>query len=375
MIRRLLAAALACFVVVAGASGQEDAAPGRVVIGGKNFTESTVLGEIVAQLLEARTDLEVERRFNLGGTLVCFGALEEGSLDAYCEYTGTAWSIVLKESGRAPDPLSTYVHVARWYREQLGLVWLWPFGLNNTYRIAVREDVAERLDLHTISDLVPHADELSAGFSVEFNDREDGWPGLRAAYGLEFGDVRGMEHGLAYQAIDTGEIDVIDAYATDGKLKRYPLRLLEDDKGFFPPYQAAPVFRADTLAEHPEIRDALADVALTISDARMQEMNYRVEQEGWTAERAAATFLDETGLVAADDLGAAPTVARDERSFFAVMNTRWGETMQLTVEHLQLTIIAVVLAALLAIPMGILATRYALFQQVALASAGIVQTL
>ncbi len=371
----LLSGGLCLGVTSLAAQESADEPSGTVRIGGKNFTESNVLGEIVAQMLEERTGLKVEREFNLGGTMVCFGALQGGDIDCYCDYTGTAWSIILKEAEPAPDPLRTYVHVARSYRERYGLTWLWPFGLDNTYRLAVREDVAERLSLRTISDLVAHDGELSAGFSVEFNGREDGWPGLRDTYGLEFGSLRSMEHGLAYQAIAEGELDVIDAYATDGKLLRYPLRLLEDDKGFFPPYQAAPVFRSQTLERFPEIEPALADLALILPDERMQALNDKVEHDGWSLERTAAWFLADVGLAGARDLGAAPTVARDRRSFFSVMGERVGITLELAWEHLLLTITAVVLAALVAIPMGILATRFALFRQIALAAAGIVQTI
>ncbi|MBK8974790.1 MAG: ABC transporter permease subunit [Planctomycetes bacterium] len=376
-LRAALFLMLACVASLGGAVIRAQDG-GRIVIGSKNFTESWILAEIVAQLVEARTDIGVERRQNLGGTKICFDALRHGEIDAYVEYTGTAWAVLLQEPGPVPDPYTVFARVAQRCRSEFGLQWLGPFGLDNTYAIAVRAETAERLGLRTISDLAAHAGELRAGFSVEFFDREDGWPGLRAAYGLDFASVRNLEHGLAYEAIRSGELDVVDAYATDGKLLRYPLRLLDDDRRFFPPYDAAPLFRGDTLARHPELEPVVRELALRVPDATIQELNLRVERDAWTPARAARQFLLDSGLLqtgSAAPAGRAPTLRRDQRSFLQVLWLRRVETAKLALEHLKLTLLAVLLAALVAVPMGILATRRALFRKVALAAAGVVQTI
>lgn len=189
----------------------------HIVVGSKNCTESRILGEMPTMLIEAHTDLTVEHRSGLGGTLVCFTALTRGEIDLYPEYTGTGWSIVLKETEKIGDPLKAFLHVRKRYWELYDIEWLQPFGLNNTYALAMRKEKAEALGVRTISQLVPHAADLSAGFSIEFMNREDGWPGLGPYYSLDFGRVRALEHGLAYEAIASGAIDLIDAYSTDGK--------------------------------------------------------------------------------------------------------------------------------------------------------------
>ncbi len=216
---------------------------GRIVVGSKNFTESAILGEIMTQLLRERTGLEVEHRQNLGGTLVCFQAIRSGQIDLYPEYTGTGWAIILEEPERIDDRLRAFTRVQAEFRKRYDLEWLQPFGLNNTYALAMASDRAEELGVTKISDLVDVGPELKAGFSIEFMNRQDGWPGLSEYYGLQLGEVRALEHGLAYQAVTEGDIDLIDAYSTDGKLIRFDLSVLEDDGGFFPPYNAAPVVR------------------------------------------------------------------------------------------------------------------------------------
>jgi osmoprotectant transport system substrate-binding protein/osmoprotectant transport system permease protein len=348
--------------------------PDRLVIGSKNFTESRILGEMLALLVEAQTDLEVEHRSGLGGTLVCFAALQSGEIDLYPEYTGTAWSIVLKEPGRVADPLRAFLHVATRYRARYDIEWLQPFGLNNSYALAMREDRAEALGVRSISDLLPHAAELRAGFSIEFVNREDGWPGLAPFYGLTLGDVRALEHGLAYEAIRTGEIDLVDAYTTDGKLKRYPLRVLVDDKGFFPPYNAAPVVRGATLRAHPGLRDVLDRLAFRIPDTTMIDLNYQVEEQGRGFREVARDFLVRERLLSADvATGADPTAGRG--SFLSFLAGRWRETLRLAGRHLELTLAAVALAVLVAVPLGIAVARSRVGERLALGTAGVIQTI
>ncbi len=373
--RRLgLALVVLTAVLSASVAGRQADPDDRIVIGSKNFTESNILGEMLTLLVESRTDLSVEHRSGLGGTLVCFAALESGEIDLYPEYTGTAWSIVLKEPGRISDRLQAYLHVAKAYRERYGLEWLQPFGLNNTYALAMRRDRAEALGVESVSDLVPHAGSLRAGFSIEFMNREDGWPGLGPFYGLDFGDVRALEHGLAYEAIAEGAIDVVDAYSTDGKLLRYPLRVLADDRGFFPPYNAAPIVRADTLAAHPDLREVLDSLAFRIPDRKMLELNYEVEEEGRGFREVAREFLVTEGLLDASvDTGRDTTAGRS--GFVTFLAGRWLETLRLGWEHIQLTLAAVALAVLLAVPLGIVITRSQAGERLALGAAGVIQTI
>ncbi|MCA8953897.1 MAG: ABC transporter permease subunit [Planctomycetes bacterium] len=341
------------------------------MIGSKNFTESAVLAELMAQMLEAHTELAVERRINLGGTMICWGALQAGKIDIYADYTGTGWSIVLKEPGKIADPLQAFLHVRRRYRADYDVEWLEPFGLNNTYALAMTRTRAEALGIRRISDLLAHQDEVRAGFSVEFGNREDGYRGLAAAYGLELADVRTLEHGLAYEAIRSGAVDLIDAYSTDAKLLRYDLRVLEDDRRFFPPYNAAPIVRGATLRDHPEIERALAKLAFRVDDAVATKLNYEVEVDGREVAAVARDFLVREGLLG--DAVAAIGTAGERRGFFARLFSL--ETVGLALQHLGLTAVAVLLAALLAIPLGIWIIARPRARRIALGIAGIVQTI
>jgi len=345
-----------------------------VVIGSKNFTESHLLGEMLALLVEANSDLTVEHRSGLGGTLVCFAALESGEIDLYPEYTGTAWSIVLKEPGRVADRLETFLRVQAAYRSRYDLEWLRPFGLNNTYALAMPEDRAEELGVRTISDLARHAGNLRAGFSFEFTNREDGWPGLAPFYGLQFADVRALEHAIAYEAIAEGAIDVMDAYSTDGKLLRYRLRVLVDDQGFFPPYNAAPVVRGDTLRTHPVLRDVLDRLAFRIPDETMTRLNFEVEQNGRGFREVAREFLVSEGLLDPAAVSGDDTTA-GRGSFTTFLAGRWQETLRLGWQHIELTLAAVALAVLLAVPLGIAVARNRLGERLALGAAGAIQTI
>ena len=291
---RTFVAVFAWLLAVGVVAAQENK---PIRVGSKNFTESSILAELMVQMIEAHTKIPVERRFNLGGTMICWAALRAGEIDVYAEYTGTGWAIILKEQGKITDPLKAFLHVRRRYHEEYSIRWLEPFGLNNTYALAMDEAKANKLGIVRISDLARHAGKLRAGFSLEFMNREDGYPGLVQEYGLEFGNVRGLEHGLAYTAIRSGDIDVIDAYSTDGKLIRYKVRVLEDDRRFFPPYNAAPIVREDTLLAHPELEAVLRRLAFRLPDRVMQGLNYAVEAEGQTFAAAARAFLEREGLV------------------------------------------------------------------------------
>ncbi len=361
-------------LLLGGSVSAQEPSRAPIVIGSKSFTESRILGEILAQLVEAHTDARVERRLGLGGTKICFDALCAGEIDVYPEYTGTGLVAIL--GGEAlSGPLQTYTSVRAQFRERYDLVWLAPFGFNNTYALAMPEKRADALGVKTISDLAAHVGELRVGVTHEFLNRKDGWPGLSKIYSLGEARIRGMEHGLAYAAIESGETDLIDVYSTDGKLLRYGLRVLEDDRGYFPQYHAAPVVRAKTLEAYPKLGPLLERLALRLPDDRMQRLNYLVEEEKRSFEDVARSFLQEEGLVD----GGAP-LRMDQPSarklgFFALLGARWRETLALTWQHLGLTLLAVLLATLVAVPLGVLCTRVPRLAQPVLGGAGVIQTI
>jgi len=250
----------------------------------------------MVQLIEAETDLPVERRFNLGGTMICHGALVKDEIDIYAEYTGTALTAILNQKV-LPSPEETFAAVAEAYRQQWNCEWLPPFGFNNTYALTVRRDDAQAHDWRTISDLAGEAKDLRAGFTAEFAERPDGYPGLREAYGFQFGSVRDMDPGLMYRAIAQGEVDVICAFATDGRIPAYDLLPLEDDQGFFPPYFAAPVVRSETLADHPGLVAVFERLGGLLDNQTMQTLNYEVDEKRRSPAAVAREFLLSKNLV------------------------------------------------------------------------------
>ena len=330
-----------------------------LTIGSKNFGESYLLSEIAAQLLEAR-GFEIQRRFGLGGTLICYGALVEGEIDLYMEYTGTLAQAVLK----APQQLSLAELNDRLggpgQREALEV--LAPFGFNNTYAMTMRSAQAQRLGIERITDLRAHPD-LNIVVSHEFLERGDGWPGMSARYDLE-GSPSGIEHGLAYQALADGAIDVTDAYSTDGELARYSLKVLLDDRGFFPEYLAAPLVRRDLPAA---AREALGELAGRFTDTRMQELNAAVlagAAEGEADFAAiAGDYLDELGLV---DGAANPSTASARL---------WRELRQNTWRHLQLTLLALFFAILVGVGVGALVFRSPMVSKAVIYICGLLQTI
>lgn len=265
----------------------------RVVVASKNFTEQVILAELVAQQLERRTELEVERRFYLGGTFVCHQAIKSGEVDVYVEYTGTALTAILE---REPfhNREAVYDTVRRVYAQRFGLRWLEPLGFNNTFAILVRAEDADRLRLRAISDLAQHTPDWQAGFGYEFMEREDGFPGLARTYDLEFArPPRTMELGLTYRALAEGKVDLIAGNSTDGLIQALNLVQLEDDRSYFPPYEAAPVVREDLLSRHPEVADALNELAGRISNREMRRLNYLVDVDGRDAATAVEEWLNE----------------------------------------------------------------------------------
>ena len=259
-----------------------------VRVGSKNFTEQVLLGEIAAQALEAE-GVSVERKFDLGGTFVCHQALVAGELDLYPEYTGTAFTAILKEKP-VSDPKAVREHVAGEYAKRWKLAWLPPLGFENTFALVMRGDEARRLGVSKISDLASHP-ELRPGFGYEFLERADGYPGLAAAYGLAFRSrPREMDLGLLYAALDQRQVDVVAGNSTDGLIAAMSLAVLEDDRRYFPPYEAAYVIRR-TIADDPPARRVLERLSGAISSEAMRRMNAAVDRDGRSPRDIAREFL------------------------------------------------------------------------------------
>lgn len=254
------------------------------------------MGNMLATLIEKNTDLKVDRKLNLGGTDVAFNALKSGDIDMYVEYTGTGLVNILKKPTQNNSD-AVYNEVKKDFKEKYNLDWLEPIGFNNTYTLAVSPSVEEKYHPKTISDLKKISNNLVLGCTMEFTERPDGYPGLKKTYDIEFKSVKGMDSGLRYPAIEKGDVDVIDAFSTDGMLKAYNLTVLEDDKNFFPPYYAAPLVRDDTLKKHPELKDVLNKLAGQINDETMRELNYKVDKLGEDPRTVADDFLKSKGLI------------------------------------------------------------------------------
>jgi glycine betaine/choline ABC-type transport system substrate-binding protein len=267
----------------------QTATPGVIRIGSKADTEGIVLAEILAQVIEHETKLQVERRTNLGGTHLCFEALRAGEIDLYPEYTGTGLVGIL-EKPAVLDASRALEIVRRDFAARYSMVWLDPFAFNNTYALAMTRARASALGIRALTDLTRHA-ELRAGFTAEFLARKDGYPGLESR-GVRFAvQPRSMEAGLMYAAVADGAVDLISAYATDGRIDKLGLVTLEDDLGFFPPYQAAPLVRAQTLAREPRLRAALQLIAGRIGDAEMRRLNAAVDLEREPAASVASAWI------------------------------------------------------------------------------------
>jgi osmoprotectant transport system substrate-binding protein len=264
---------------------------GAIVIGSKNFSEQALLGEILAQQVEARTHSPVVRRFYLAGTFICQQALLSGRIDAYVEYTGTALAAVLHDPAKR-DSGAVLARVREEYKRRFHLTVLPPLGFDNTFAIVVRGEDARRLELRTISDAAREAPHWRAGFGYEFMERPDGYEGLARVYELKFAEPpRILDLGLLYRALLDKQVDLVAGNSTDGLLAARDLTTLVDDKHYFPPYEAVPIAREETLARHPEVRAAIKELAGKISDAEMRKMNYAVEGEHRDIQDVAREFL------------------------------------------------------------------------------------
>lgn len=284
---------LLAFVLSSCAPSHSD----RVVIGTKNFTESLMLGELLAQEIEAHTHLKVERRFYLAGTYICQQAVLAGRIDVYPEYTGTALTAILKQPVGS-DKTDIYQRVKSEYEKRFGLTLGPPFGFNNTFALEIRGEDARRLNLKTLSQASQYAPQWRPGFGYEFMERPDGYPGLAAAYGLHFAaPPRIMDLGLLAPALRDHQIDIAAGNATDGLIPAFDLFVLEDDRHYFPPYEAVAVIREATLQQHPEVADALAALAGKINNEEMQKLNYALDGQRRDAKDVALKFLRSKGLI------------------------------------------------------------------------------
>jgi len=277
---------LVCFVFLAGCRSGP-----HIVVGCKNFTEQIILGEILAQQVEHKTHLPVERRFYLGGTYIAHQSILAGRVDIYPEYTGTALTAVLKLPTESA-PKSVYERVKSEYEQHFQLTLGPPLGFNDTFAIEIRGEDARRLHLETLSQAAQYTPQWRAGFGYEFMERPDGYKGLVATYGLRFAaPARIMDLGLLTRALKDHQVDLIAGNMTDGLIPALDLAVLEDDKRYFPPYEAVPVVRQQTLSEYPEIRAVIEKLAGKISDAEMREMNYAVDGKKRDVKEVVKQFL------------------------------------------------------------------------------------
>jgi osmoprotectant transport system substrate-binding protein len=267
---------LLCLLSLFSLSGCRATQP-HITIGSKFFTEQVILAELLAQHIEARTGIHVERKTNLGGTLLCQKALESGQLDLYVEYTGTALTAVLNESPSG-DSTSIYQRVKQGYSDRFNLEVTEPLGFENTFAMVVRGADAQQFHLRTISDIIPLAPHWRAGVGYEFLERPDGYPGFSQRYGLHFAAQPSvMDLGLIYRALIDKKVDIVAGNSTDGLIDALHLAALTDDRHYFPPYDAVPIVRRDTLAKFSELRPALAELAGKISADDMRHLNAEVD--------------------------------------------------------------------------------------------------
>ena len=329
------------------------AADGVIRVGSKSFTESYILAEVIAQVIEQVGEARAERRVGLGGTGLTQRALESGAIDVYPEYTGTLARVILK------DPALQTVEALRARLAAGGLTISASLGFANTYALAIRAEQAERLGLRTVGDLARHP-ELRAAFSSGFLERDDGWPGLRARYGLGLARVEVMEHAVTYRAIASGQVDLMDVFSTDGQLERLRLRLLEDDRRFFPDYSAVLLARREMTERFPRtwarLREALEG---RLDAARMARLNAMADLDGRSVPEVAAAFLG----------GGTPEAGSGRGRALL------GELAALTADHLLLVLISVGAAVVLGIPMGVIAARYRRAGQVELSVIAMLQTV
>ncbi|MDJ0658676.1 MAG: glycine betaine ABC transporter substrate-binding protein [Crocosphaera sp.] len=270
---------------------------GQIIIGSKNFTEQLILGEMIAQQIENNSNFTVDRRFNLGGTFICHEAVKAQKIDGYVEYTGTAFTAIL-ERKPVSDPNLVYKEVKQVYDDEFNLEVMPSLGFENTYAILIRGEDAKQYNIETISDVAGYTTKWTAGFSYEFLAREDGYPGLSQTYNLQFAQQpQTMELGLMYRALAEKQVDLVAGNSTDGLISVLNLYMLEDNKNYFPPYEAIPVFNQNTLQENPNLSTIVKELSGQISSEEMQHLNYLVDHEKQSITEVVKDFLSNKNLI------------------------------------------------------------------------------
>ena len=383
----LLAALLALTAHGAFAWGEAQEGGAPIVVASKPFGESYLLAEMFAQILE-RHGVSVKRLPGLGSTEIIFQAVRAGHVDVYPEYTGTGLIAILRDTltdDALADPRRVFAHVSEAFTERYGVRWLPPLGFENTFALAVRPDTARHYKLWTLTDLARESSKLTAGFTPDFVNRPDGLAGLMRRYGASIRPrtVRPLLPGLKYQALAQGAVDVIDGFSTDGLLARYDLVVLEDDRRFFPPYEAAALL-GTRAAARADIVSALTLLSAKLSEQTMRALNRRVEVDGEEVRHVAATALQGLGLSAArastnapGDPGAGGFTpgGRSHESFGAYVWARRGTLGQLTLRHLWLVTLALLAAVVIALPLGLGLERARHMAGPALGGLGVIQTI
>ncbi|WP_297427551.1 glycine betaine ABC transporter substrate-binding protein [Clostridium sp.] len=298
-IQKTILAATACVLVgifVFTGVAQKVSGKKVITIGSKDFTEQEILGNILSELIERKTDITVNRKFALGGAQVIFSAIQNGDVDMYVSYSGTAYGDILKYKPIS-DVEKVYNTVKEDYKDKYNIEVLKQMGFNNTYTLAVTKETAKKYNLKTISDLAKVSNDLTATTTLEFLNREDGLVGLAKKYNFKFKDTVGIDGSPRYAALMNKESDVIDAFSTDGLLKKYDLNVLKDDKNFFPPYYAIPIIRAETLKKYPEIKPLVEEVGDLLNDEVMTGLNYEVDELKKDPKDVAIEFLQKNNLI------------------------------------------------------------------------------
>ena len=268
-----------------------------LVIGGKMGSEPEVLMNMYKLLIEEETDLTVGLEPNLGKTAFVFSALQEGSIDIFPEFTGTAIVTHMEEQAQSNEAQEVYEQARQGMKEKFDMEYLQPMAFNNTYAVATTKEMADQYDLQEIGDLKKIENEITAGFTLEFNDRYDGYVGMQDVYNLDIADIKTMEPGIRQSALANGEVDIIDAYATDSYMVELDLVTLDDPENLFPPYQGAPLMRTETLETYPELEEILNQLSGKITDEEMRKMNYQVDYEDESPNEVARTYLVNEGLL------------------------------------------------------------------------------
>jgi osmoprotectant transport system permease protein len=295
-IQKIVASSLIVVIIVASSVVIINKRNNQIVVGCYNSTEQIILGNMLATLIEKNTNIKVQTDLNLGGSGIAYEALKANKIDMYPEYTGMSLVGIMK---RPPinDPAKAYKTVSDYYSKNLGITWLKPYGFNDTYTLSVRQDTAKEYNLENISDLSSVSSKLNLGATLEFCNRADGYPGLAKIYNVHFKSVSAIDGGLRYTAIGNKKVDAIDAFSTEGLLKSYKLKVLKDDKHFFPNYDAVPIVSDKTLKKHPQLKDLINKLGGKITDEKMIELNYKVDKLGQDPEKVAEQFLKDNKLI------------------------------------------------------------------------------